>query len=455
MKLIFRFLSLITLFVILFFFQSSKAQSDLNINGYIKTDNRLRLDSNEFTWNENRLNLKFEGAPTDKYHFFSEVRLRGFGFPNVNQSSDLQRQEKDRVYHWGLEFREAYVDLYGFAFDNLDIRIGRQIISWGTADKLNPTSNISPDDLEDIFNFGEQLGINAFKANYYIGEVTLTGVYVPVFTPATFPFGDFSNAFLSIMPLPPGLTLRNFYDHIMLPENKVSQISQYAFKAATNLFNYDISLSYFKGRDDLPIVNRVSLTPVNLSGTVDIMADMIYPKIQVLGADFSGSLGSVGFWGEGALFFPEKVVMPIYLNSPFGSYLQEKAIALDDKPYLKYVIGGDYTFKNGLYFNAQFLHGFIHERGSENLNDYFAFRFEQKFHNDEIKIAPLNGAIAINDWNNIKNNYGFVCNPEITYYPNDNIELVIGAFWLEGKGINMFSQIKDFDEIYVKTKVSF
>ena len=450
-----KILLLVIIISSLFMTKNLLAQSDLSINGYIKTDNRLRIDNNKFTWNENRLNLKFEGAPSDKYHFFSEVRLRGFGFPDVTQSSDLQRQEKDKVYRWGLEFREAYLDLYQFGLENLDLRIGRQIVSWGTADKLNPTSNISPDDLEDMFNFGEQLGTNALKASYYLGEVTLTGVFVPVFTPATLPYGDFASAFSPAMDLPPGMVPRSFSDNVILPENKLTESSQYAFKAATNLFDYDVSVSYFNGRDDLPLADKVTITPVDTLGTIDIETELIYPKMQVIGADFAGSIGTVGFWGEGALFIPDKVEMHSFMQTQMGLLPQGTSIALNDKPYFKYVIGGDYTFKNGLYLNAQFIHGFFHERGENNLNDYIAFRFEKKFFNDELKIVPFGGAIAINDWDNIKNDYGFVGNPEITYYPSDNVELILGAYWLEGKGVNMFSQIKKNDEVYVKVKVSF
>ena len=444
--------------ILLFFITTNNltAQSDLTLNGYIMTDNRLRFDTKTFTWNENRLNLKFEGAPSDKYHFFSEVRLRGFGFPDVTQSSDLQRQEKDKVYRWGMELREAYFDLYEFGLDNLDLRIGRQIISWGTADRMNPTSNLSPDDLEDIFNFGEQLGTNALTATYYLNDnITMTGVFIPIFTPATMPRGDFASAFAPSMELPPGMITRNFSDYIVLPQNKLKESSQYAFKVATSLFGYDISLSYFKGRDDLPLSDKVTITPVDTLGTIDIEMELIYPKMQVIGSDFAGSIGSVGFWGEGALFIPDKVEMPTLIETPFGLTQQKSSIALDDKPYFKYVIGFDYTFKNGIYFNIQYLHGFIHERGGNNLNDYFVCRFEKTFFNDELKVVPFGGAIAINDWDDAKNNYGFVGNPEITYYPSDNVELTIGAFLLEGKGANMFSKIKKNDELYIKVKVSF
>jgi len=45
--------------------------------------------------------------------------------------------------------------------------------------------------------------------------------------------------------------------------------------------------------------------------------------------------------------------------------------------------------------------------------------------------------------------------PEITYYPYDNIELLFGAYIIDGKGSNMFSRLKGNDEVYFKAKVSF
>ena len=433
------------------------ADNGVNINGYIQTDNRIQTKSNKFTWNENRLNLRLEGTPSDKYHYFSEIRLRGFGFPATSRFLDLQMQEKNKVYPWGLEFREAYVDLYGFGLKDLDVRIGRQVIAWGTADALNPTSNISPDDLEDIFNFGEKLGTNAVNASYYIGDnLTINGVYVPVFTPATLPFGDFADAFSAPMDLPLGMTVRTLSDTVILPERKASESSQIGLKASTNLFGYDLSLSYFKGRDDLPILSKATITPVDMIGTVDIATELVYPEIQVIGADFAGSIGSVGIWGEGAVYMPEELAMTTLAPSPATGQMETtQTIVLDDKPYFKFVLGGDYTFKNGLYFNGQYLHGFLHERGKNELNDYFTFRLEKTFLNDKFKLVPIGGAVAINDWDDMKNNYGLVYAPELSYYPSDNVELSVVPFIIDGKGANMFGSIKDLDEILFRLKVSF
>lgn len=435
---------------------SFQLYAQVSINGYLKTNNRFRMEQDgKLSWNDNTLGLKFEGTPSDYVHYYSEVRLRGFGFPTINQTSDLQRREKDLVQPWGLELREAYIDIYGFLSDNLDVRIGRQRIQWGTADKLNPTDNLNPDDLEDIFDFGRHLGSNAVKATYYLGDVTLSGIYIPVFTPATMPYGDWADAFNAPLTLQPGMTVGQFEDHILLPENKLSETSSFGFKAATTLFSYDLSLSYYYGRDDLPLLSSVNLTPMDTMGTFAAAAEMIYPRMQVIGADMAGSIGDVGVWAEGALFLPKKQYSYVTFPHPQLGIVTQKEVALDDKPYLKYVIGGDYTFKNGWYVNGQYLHGFIHERGKDNLNDYFLIRFEKKFMHDALKIVPFGAAVAITDWNDLKNNYGFAGGPEIDYYPADALEISIGAYLIDGKGQNLFGQVKDKDEAFVKVKYAF
>ncbi len=444
---------IITLITILF---SAQLIAQVNINGYVETYNRARLQQEgKFTWNENRLGLKFEGNPSDKVHYYSEVRLRAFGFPTVFTTSDLQRREKDAVQPWGLEFREAYIDIYGFLNENLDVRIGRQRIAWGTADKFNPTDNLNPDDLEDIFDFGRHLGSNAIMATYYWGDYTLYGVFIPVFTPGTMPFGDWATAFTPPLNLPPGMQLASFQDHIRLPENKVAETSSGGIKVAGNWFNYDWSLSYFNGRDDLPLITAVSLTPTATPGFWDANVEMEYPRIQVIGADMAGSIGDVGIWAEGAMFLPKKVYNNLTIPHPQLGMITQREIALDDEPYFKWVVGGDYTFKSGWYLNAQFLHGFIHERGKDNLNDYLLVRFEKNFMNDALKIVPLGIAVAIPDWNDIKNNYGIAGGPEIDYYPIDALEISVGAFIIDGKGDNIFSRVKEFDAGFFKITYSF
>lgn len=156
---------------------------------------------------------------------------------------------------------------------------------------------------------------------------------------------------------------------------------------------------------------------------------------------------------EGALFLPDKVALNTALSTSEGLQSQEKNVALDDDPYFKYVLGMDYTFKNGWYVNAQFVHGFFHERDRDELSDYIVFRCEKDFLNAELTIAPLQMAIEIPDWDDIDANYGLVGIPEIIYPSADNIELILVVYILTGKGPNMFSAIKDQDTCYFKSSL--
>jgi len=121
---------------------------NLKIGGYVQFDDRVRIKDKILSWEEYRLDLTGQ-VEFEKVNFYSEVWFRNFGSTNVKKLFELS--DKNKVAPIDVDIREAYVDFKGFIFDNLDLRIGRQRIAWGTADKLNPTDNLNPDDLEDIW----------------------------------------------------------------------------------------------------------------------------------------------------------------------------------------------------------------------------------------------------------------------------------------------------------------
>lgn len=445
-------LTIITVIFLISSFSVLYAESGIEWSGYFQTDNRALIkDEHNFTWHEYRLGLQSEAYPSDNTHFFSEVWLRTIGNSNIQTNSDLS--DKEIITSSNLYFKEAYLDVYGFLCKDLDVRIGRQRITWGSADKLNPTDNLNPDDLEDMWDFGRHLSSDGLKATYYLGDYELSAVYIPKFTPAVLPGGEWATALSPSFDLPVGLTLRNYSDTVIMPENNLKEQSTIGTKFSGNLFNYDLSVSYIYGRDYLPLTNKAKFTPVDAFGTIDISAEMIFPKMQIAGFDLAGALGNIGIWAETAVFFPEEIMLSTDL-SELGMGIQE-SVALDEEPYIKYVFGGDYTFTNGIYVNAQFLHGFIHERGTDNLEDYLMFGLEKKFFEDKLKIMPLNGGIEIKDFDDFKENYAVIYTPEITYYPYDNIELILGSHIIDGKESSTFGKMNDSDDIYFKAKVSF
>ncbi len=421
-------------------------------NGYLQTDNRfLSENPYDYSWQQHMLSLTAEASPNEHSHFFAETRLSYHVVPRVETSSDLSRREQ--LSPWTTDIYEAYVDLYAFPHESIDLRIGKQRIAWGTADNLNPTDNLNPDDLEDIWDFGNHMGSLAAKASLYWGDTKLSAVYLPSFTPALLPSGPWS-AFLSQeIALPTGLTAATVTDRVLLPDDNVRASSSAGLKIERFLLGYDVSLSYVYGRDDLPIVRSIAFIPTTTPGAVDIGMELMYPRMHIVGFDLAGALGPVGLWGEAAVFIPEEVVLTTDL-SQLGMGVQQSVI-LDDEPYIKYVIGTDYTFPNSIYLNAQYLHGFMHERTSEQLEDYLMLGIEWTSSNGKWIVKPLQGGLEIKDFEHFNDNFATILSPEITHKPIDGAELSIAYRMIDGKSSTTFGKMKEYDTFCFKMKYSF
>ena len=434
-------------------------ENKLKIYGEFFTDQRFLLeDPYDWVWNENRLSLKLDKSFRGKSKFHTEVWIRNFGLPKVYSASDLYN--KGIIDPIDIEIREAYLELYGFLFKNLDVKIGRQRIAWGTADRLNPTDNLNPYDLEDILDFGRHRGSDAINLNYYLtNNISLQAVYIPFFQPANMPAGVFAQALTPPMELPPPLTLNEFSDTLLLPGYNLAESSVFGFKFKAFALGLDLSLSYVWGRDGIPISTYNTFVPVNQFGLTDIRSQLSFTRNHIFGADLAGSIGSVGIWAEAAVFLPEHdVIMTNNISAFFPEEMwpvTTDSLVLKKEPYIKFIVGTDYTFANGLYINFQYLHGFINERGKSALNDYFFLSLDKAFFNDKLKIVPLAGGFIVSDWKDIKNNYALIYAPEIEYRATDNVSLSLGATLFSGKGDNVFVGLNDYNMLMFKLKYSF
>jgi len=427
-----------------------KTEQGLEWGGYLWIDHRAFTRSPQhYSFKEYRLELRTE-ARTEKTRFASTLWVRSLGFSSVKSSADLFVREK--IVPVEMEIREAYFDLYGFIFPWLDLRIGRQRIAWGTADRVNPTDNLNPDDLEDIWDFGRHLGSDALKATAYFGPVTLTGVFIPSFTPASPPLPDWAEAFMPPVEIS-GFTLVNWRNEIILPENNLKSSAIAGLKLKTNFRGYDFSLSYVRGRDDLPLLRDIVVEKIS-GQEVEVLTRLVYPRLDILGFDLAGALGSVGLWAEGAIFFPERVVGQTVFPVPGYGLISQPLIALKNEAYAKFVLGADYIFPSGIYLNGQWAHGFLHERGASELGDYFLFNLEWRLLRDKLKLMPLAGCIQISEWRDLKNNLALIFIPSFEYHPAANAEIAGGVRILDGRGAS-FSRIKNRDEIFLRFKYSF
>ena len=103
---------------------------------------------------------------------FSEIRMNAGRFRDLSSAS--------------CDVREAWASV---SPGLLDIRIGRQIISWGRADAVNPTNNITPRDQTAISSeFDDtRLGNELLQVKAKIGPSGVQGIWIPCYRPDVLP----------------------------------------------------------------------------------------------------------------------------------------------------------------------------------------------------------------------------------------------------------------------------
>ena len=110
-------------------------------------------------------------------------RIAGFGFYDwaylANGRNDYTSDVLD-MYEWEVDFQEVWV--LGSLLDDLDLKVGRQIVNWGRSDSLrvldvlNPLDNREPGlvDIEDL-----RRPVTMVKADYYLGSWALSAIAIP------------------------------------------------------------------------------------------------------------------------------------------------------------------------------------------------------------------------------------------------------------------------------------
>lgn len=464
MKLLFNGLKIFIVVAALFNGFVSEAQEPnnkgLKISGDFMSDERFLLkNKNDWAWNENRLTIQLDKNSSENSKFHSEIWLRNLGLPDIYSSSGLYN--KEIVDPYNLEIREAYFQVNEFLMKKLDLKIGRQNISWGTADKLNPTGNLNPYDMEDILDFGRKRGTDAVNLSYYISnDFSVQGVYIPFFRPANLPVGIFSDALNPEMELPDGMALKGLNDTILMPGYNLAESSIAGLRFKGFAKGIDFSLSYVWGLDGLPMNTKNTVIPTDTMGGIMVNSELSFAREHIIGADFSTSIFGMGFWGEGAYFIPSEDVVLVndfsaFITDPSIPGVQEINVLEKSKPYLKYIIGGDYYFADGSYFNLQYMHGFFHEKGRKNLNDYFFFQYEKRFLNDKLRLAPIAGGLIVDNWKYLKTHTSLIYKPEIGYSLAENAEIVLSAVIFNGKGDNMFARLNDYSMFIFKARYFF
>jgi hypothetical protein len=311
------------------------------------------------------------------------------------------------------ELREAYVDL---RFGPLDVRAGRQIVAWGRADGVNPTDNLSGQNLtllvpEDV---DRRLGTTAVRASYYLGDVSFTGVWLPEFRPHEFS-----------LPAPaPGVSFVR--DAPGWPGN------QWALRAEQTGRAVDWSVSYYKGRDTSPDLDVVAAT-VRLS----------HRQLRVLGGDMTANLGRVGLRAEAA-----------YVRTDDASGLDPSI----KNPFVFVVAGADRTFGGLLNVNAQYLFRYVLQDPETGLNAILNSQTRQAQHGASFRVGykwlheTLEGELAAAGYAAPS---GAAVRPKVTYALTDHWKVIGGAEIMRGETASLFGLMRQNSTVFSELRWSF
>jgi hypothetical protein len=469
-----------------------------------------RLLKNGFSRNDNLIKAQLSLGVSDKVKAVADVDFYWYGYSDLADINSDTLHE--RVDPYRLEATSAYVDVYRI-LPHLDLRIGRQVVVWGTGDKFNPTNNLNTLDLSDSLLFGKALGNNMIRADFNPWrDFIITAVWVPIFRPAQVPrtaplavtepqrpapvqetdirikLGQLAYA------NPPTLVRVN----TLQPDPSIEN-SQVGVRVGGRFGGIDTSLSYYHGRWGIP-------TPAyainNSDTTVDVL--VMWPRMDVLGADIAGSieaLKGLGYWVEAGLFFPQKITYGIYNDlipgrhdpvtfedlhkkDPTRGYEQyathefapefQRPVVVPSQPFLKLTAGLDFTWTKWLYSNFQYVYGFIDEFGAgrqcfalkgaligdtprceARIGHYLVVGSDIKLFSDQLLIR-LFGAFKIPQSGDENPKFTAVLFPQIAWAVWDATEISLGAFVFLGDRDTKFGDpAAGATEIFMKARFTY
>jgi hypothetical protein len=342
----------------------------------------------------------------------------------------VMNQQLFREQETAGELREAYLDV---SLSSLDLRVGKQIIAWGQADRINPTDNLTPRNFTRLFteDDDQRLGTVALKATYYFSGLALTGVWLP----------DFESDTIPLRRPPPLFTLRE--------REPGKALSQGAIKLGQTGKAVDWSVSYFDGFDLFPDLGIERISPAG----VDLL--LRNHRIRVIGADAATTFGRYGLRGEAAYTFTT------------NSRGNDPAVK---SPFFFLVMGGDRTFFTYLNVNLQYLFRVIVNFHSPfGIQDPLqrAVAIQQAVQTNQLDRTQHGVSLRINyKWFNetlegevvgvfVFTRGGYVLRPKLSYALTDRWKVVVGADVFRGPRPSFFDNLRKNSAAYTELRWSF
>lgn len=268
-------LTIITFALLLLMGTSATKAGETHLSGFLQGLYGGGIDSDnptptELTASETRLQLRLESF-SDGAEFFGRL---DFVYDDYNDPN------------YDLELREGYTKFK--VGNNLDFKIGRQIVTWGTGD-LVFINDVFAKDYRSFFTGRDDQYLkapqNALRGSYYTGLGTFSGVYTPRFTPNRIPTGERLSYY---NPMVGGIVGgEEFYFEGRMPEAKFKN-GEFAARFSRYFGSADIAAYFYHG---------FYKNPTGMD--MDNMA-AYYPRLNVYGASIRmPALGGIAWLETG------------------------------------------------------------------------------------------------------------------------------------------------------------
>ncbi len=237
---------------------------------------------------KNKFSSRWQGQISVRGFYDTVYSLRG---RNNYSAAVLNEYEQE------IELRDTY--LQGSLTESLDIKVGRQVVVWGTLDNLRATDVLNPLDLRvpgltDIEDL--RLPVTMLKLDYYVGNWNLSGIVIPEVRFGKRPvFG--SDFYPFAIPAPPEDKPDNGFENV-------------PYAAALKGVFSRLDLGFYWA--DM-VADKAYLVPVGTSAPGQFIRR--YPRIKMLGTAANLAAGNWLFKGEAAWFDGLR-----YTNMPEADY---------------------------------------------------------------------------------------------------------------------------------------
>lgn len=406
------------LILTLLIFSNSAYADDVNIHGFFQGNYSAGLygsnpDGGDFKWAEEKLQLKIS-ADKESFYLFLKGEL---SYDHISEESEL-------------ELREGYLD---YLYNDWDLRLGRQVITWGLGDLIF-INDVFPKDYEAFFS-GRPMeylkkGIDGIKLGIYPSFASAELVIIPFFEPNVY---QDNKRFWMFDPMPLVMNRREEEPTINMENTEI------ALRVYRDIAGLDTSLYFYRG-----FFRQPSILPDNLSTPTKIT--LFYPELTVYGASLQGRALNGIISLEGGYYASRqdrKGTDPMIPNQSTKFLIgYQRQLREDFTAGMQYytVYMHDYN-----QYKINLSSGFPQEK---RLQDLLTLRLTHLFMHQTLRLS------FFSFWSLSDGDYMFI--PEVKYNFSDHVWAAIGADIFGGGEVwNQFGQLDKNDNIYLQMRYEF